>query len=139
MGNEVFVLDSNIWISYLIKGQFHILTTKILELNLDVVTCRQLIDEISNVLQREKFKKYISKREIKEAIAVHLKLCRFVEVLYEPDLLTDKKDNFLIALYKVAKASKLVTGDKRLLIEAPAYQVIVLTFEEFRGLIENQK
>jgi putative PIN family toxin of toxin-antitoxin system len=136
MENDVFVLDSNIWISYLITSRFHILIERILELNLDVVTCTQLIDEISNVLQREKFKKYIAKKEIKEAIAIHLKLCRFVEVLYEPDLLTDKKDNFLIALYRSATASKLVTGDKRLLLEAPDHQVNVLTFEEFREQIE---
>jgi len=136
MQNEVFVLDSNIWISYLITGRFHILTGKILELNFDVVTCRQLIDEISNVLQRKKFKKYISKREIKEAIAIHLKLCRFVEVIDEPTLLTDKKDNFLIGLYRLSAASKLVTGDKRLLLEAPDHQVNVLTFEEFREQIE---
>jgi putative PIN family toxin of toxin-antitoxin system len=136
MENDVFVLDSNIWISYLITSRFHILIERILELNLDVVTCTQLIDEISNVLQREKFKKYIAKKEIKEAIAIHLKLCRFVEVLYEPDLLTDKKDNFLSALYRSATASKLVTGDKRLLLEAPDHQVNVLTFEEFREQIE---
>jgi putative PIN family toxin of toxin-antitoxin system len=138
MENDVFVLDSNIWISYLIMGRFHILIEKILELNLDVVTCSQLIDEISNVLQREKFKKYVAKKEIKEAIAIHLKLCRFVEVLYEPDLLTDKKDNFLIALYRSASASKLVTGDKRLLFEAHHHQVNVMTFEEFREQIETQ-
>jgi putative PIN family toxin of toxin-antitoxin system len=136
MENDVFVLDSNIWISYLITGRFHILIERILELNLDVVTCSQLIDEISNVLQREKFKKYVAKKEIKESIAIHLKLCRFVEVLYEADLLTDKKDNFLIALYRSATASKLVTGDKRLLLEAPHHQVNVLTFEEFREQIE---
>lgn len=138
MKNDVFILDSNIWISYLISGRFHILIDRIMELNLDIVTCSQLVDEIGNVLQREKFKKYVAKKEIKEAIAIHLKLCRFVEVLYEPDLLTDKKDNFLIALYRLAIASKLVTGDKRLILEAPDHQVNVLTFEEFREQIETR-
>ena len=61
-----------------------------------------------------------------------------MEVLYEPDLLTDKKDNFLIALYRLAIASKLVTGDKRLILEAPDHQVNVLTFEEFREQIETR-
>ncbi|SRR5574344_1571935 len=136
MANDVFVLDSNIWISYLITGRFHILVENILELKIDVVTCNQLIDEISNVLQREKFIKYISKRQINEAIAIHIKLCRFVEVMDEPDLLSDKKDNFLIALYKVAHATKLVTGDKQLLLEAPNHLVNVITLEVFREQIE---
>ena len=96
MANDVFVLDSNIWISYLITGRFHILVENILELKIDVVTCNQLIDEISNVLQREKFIKYISKRQINEAIAIHIKLCRFVEVMDEPDLLSDKTNMLLI-------------------------------------------
>lgn len=136
MANDVFVLDSNIWISYLITGRFHILVENILELKIDVVTCNQLIDEISNVLQREKFIKYISKRQINEAIAIHIKLCRFVEVMDEPDLLSDKKDNFLIALYKVAHATKLVTGDKQQLLEAPNHLVNVITLEVFREQIE---
>ena len=54
----------------------------------------------------------------------------------EPDLLSDKKDNFLIALYKVAHATKLVTGDKQLLLEAPDHGVNVMTFEVFREQIE---
>jgi putative PIN family toxin of toxin-antitoxin system len=136
MENDVFVLDSNIWISYLITGRFHILIENILELNIDVVTCNQLIDEISNVLQRKKFIKYITKRQIKEAIAIHIKLCRFVEVIDEPDLLSDKKDNFLIALYKVGHATKLVTGDKKLLLEAPNHEVNVMSLEVFREQIE---
>jgi len=61
MKNDVFILDSNIWISYLISGRFHILIDRIMELNLDIVTCSQLVDEIGNVLQREKFKKYVAK------------------------------------------------------------------------------
>jgi putative PIN family toxin of toxin-antitoxin system len=87
--------------------------------------------EITEVLQRKKFSKYISKKDIKEAINIHLKLCRFVEVEPKSDYLTDKKDNYLIDLYQTSGATILVTGDKQLLEQAPKFGLNVITLKQF--------
>ena len=137
MKGEVIVLDTNIWISYLLSRKFHILTSNILEFKLDVVTCVRLKTEITEVLQRKKFSKYISKKDVKEALNIHLKLCRFIEVESKSDYLTDKKDNYLIDLYQTSKATILVTGDKQLLEQAPKFGINVITLRQFENRLSK--
>lgn len=135
MNPEVIILDTNIWISYILSQRYHILVGKILENNLHIVTCSNLINEISDVLQRKKFKKYINKKDIKEAVNIHLKLCRFIDIDLKSDYLTDKKDNYLIDLYKAAKATQLVSGDKQLLVQASKFGVNTITLKQFETQI----
>lgn len=96
MQNEVFIFDSNIWISYLITRRLDKLVSVILQHHLTVLTSRQLIEEIQGVLLRPKFKKYIKRSDIKEFVAIHLKLCSFVETDVTANVLKDLKDNFLL-------------------------------------------
>ena len=131
MKRDIIILDTNIWISYLLTRRYDILTNIILSNKLDIVTCSKLINEISEVLQREKFRRYINKKDIEEAIKIHLKLCRFIEVEKETDYLTDKKDNFLIDLYQTASATLLVTGDKQILEQAPKFGFNSITLKQF--------
>lgn len=133
MTRNIIILDTNIWISYLLSRRYDMLANIILSNKLDIVTCNNLITEISEVLQREKFRKYVSKKDIEEAIRIHIKLCRFIEFEIEmkSDYLTDKKDNYLIDLYQTSKAALLVTGDKRILDQAPKFGFNVVTLKQF--------
>ena len=131
MQNEVFILDSNIWISYVITKRLNTLVTLIHHHQLTVLTSQYLISEIQEVLSRPKFKKYLKHSEIKELIAIHLKLCRFVDTDETSDQLTDPKDNFLLNLYNKGKASIIVSGDKEFLHEASELNYRVITFKEF--------
>lgn len=128
---NIIILDTNIWISYLLSRRYDILTNIILSNKLDIVTCNNLINEISEVLQREKFRRYINKKGVTEAIKIHLKLCRFVDVEMKTDFLTDKKDNYLIDLYQTASATLLVTGDKQILEQAPKFGFNAVTLKQF--------
>ncbi|MDO9339738.1 MAG: putative toxin-antitoxin system toxin component, PIN family [Bacteroidales bacterium] len=96
MQKEVFILDSNIWISYVITKRLNTLVTLIHNHQLTVLTSKYLVEEIQEVLSRSKFKKYLKHSDIKEVIAIHLKLCRFVGTDETTNLLTDPKDNFLL-------------------------------------------
>lgn len=131
MQNEVFIFDSNIWISYLITRRLDKLVSVILQHHLTVLTSRQLIEEIQGVLLRPKFKKYIKRSDIKEFVAIHLKLCSFVETDVTANVLKDPKDNFLLDLYDVGKATILVSGDKEFLNEASQLNYQVMTLREF--------
>ena len=108
MQNEVFILDSNIWISYVITKRLDKLVALIYHHHLTVITSRHLIAEIQEVLSRPKFKKYLKQSDIKELIAIHLKLCRFVDTDETTNHLTDPKDNFLLNLYNKGKATVIV-------------------------------
>jgi len=105
MQNEVFILDSNIWISYVITKRLDTLVTLIHHHQLTVLTSQNLIAEIQGVLSRPKFKKYLKHSDIKELIAIHLKLCRLVGTDETTNQLTDPKDNFLLNLYNKGKAT----------------------------------
>ena len=130
MQNEVFIFDSNIWISYLITRRLDKLVSVILQHHLTVLTSRQLIEEIQGVLLRPKFKKYIKRSDIKEFVAIHLKLCSFVETDVTANVLKDPKDNFLLDLYDVGKANILLSGDKEFLHEASQLNYQVMTLRE---------
>ena len=131
MQKEVFILDSNIWISYVITKRLSILVTLIHNHQLTVLTSRYLVEEIQEVLSRSKFKKYLKHSDIKEVIAIHLKLCLFVGTDETTYLLTDPKDNFLLNLYNKGKATVLVSGDKELLHEASGLNYRVMSLREF--------
>ena len=134
MPKEVFILDSNIWISYVITRRLSTLVTLIHNHQVTILTSRPLVDEIHGVLSRPKFRKFIKPADIKEVISLHLKLCRFVvtdETLYP---LTDVKDNFLLNLYNSGQDTVLVSGDKKLLLEASDLNYRVMTLREFELL-----
>ena len=131
MQSEVLILDSNIWISYVITKQLQTLVAIIHNHKLTVLTSEQLVTEIQEVLSRPKFKKYIKHSDIKEVITLHLKLCRFVSMEETTNQLSDAKDNFLLNLYNEGKATILVSGDKELLREAGELDYRVMTLREF--------
>jgi uncharacterized protein len=131
MQKEVFILDSNIWISYVITRRLNALVTLIHDHQLTVLTSQRLIAEIQEVLLRPKFKKYLTHSDIKELIAIHVKLCQFVDTDETTNQLTDPKDNFLLNLYNKGKATVLVSGDKELLNEASELNYRVMTLKEF--------
>jgi len=131
MQDEVIILDSNIWISYVITKQLQTLVALIHKHHLTVLTSENLVEEIQGVLSRPKFKKYLKHYDIKEVIALHLKLCQLLGTQETTNQLTDTKDNFLLDLYNKGKATLLVSGDKVLLREASELNYRVMTLREF--------
>jgi putative PIN family toxin of toxin-antitoxin system len=131
MQNEVIILDSNIWISYVISKRLAILVQIIQKNQLTILSSQHLVKEIQDVLKRAKFKKYISNSDVKEVIIIHQKLCRFVETNETTNQLTDIKDNFLLHLYDKGKATMIVSGDKNLLHEAAQLNYRVSTLRDF--------
>lgn len=137
MTNNKIVLDSNIWISYLLNKRLHILVEQVTKRNVELLSCQQLINEISSVLKREKFRKYISHEAVQEFTSIHIKMCLFVTIDVIPEMLSDKKDNFLLALYHKGNASLLVTGDKLLFEEAAEKNINVATWAQFKEYINE--
>jgi len=60
MKHNRVVLDSNIWISYLLNKRLHLLVEQVTQKEIELFTCQQLIDEIATVANRTKFHKYLS-------------------------------------------------------------------------------
>jgi len=109
------ILDTNIWISYLIGYQLSGLTELLICQKIELVLSEQLRTEIIEVTRRKKFRKYFNEQKVNQL----LKLMEFIgtdhEVIDYPNVCRDPKDDFLLGLIRVSQANFLVTGDQDLL------------------------
>lgn len=112
-----FVLDNNIWISYLITKKEQTLIDIIADNDLTVFSCDELYEEVSRVLQYrhvEKYKVNIARalKIVKEATVYH-KLSYPIK-RYIPK---DEKDDYLIALALQTSSGFITSGDDDILSE----------------------
>ena len=92
------VIDTNIWISFLIGKTLSSLSEALINDKIRILFSEELFDEFVEVLQRPKFKKYFSQNDIMELISlIHLKTER-IEIKEQFEDCRDPKDNFLLDL-----------------------------------------
>ena len=105
------VIDTNVWISFLIGKYVEDLEQKILEKNLVVLYSPALLTEIEEVLARPKFRKYFHERELDIIIEIFKTTGEKIQVKSKVNACRDAKDNFLLALCKDGKANYLISRD----------------------------
>ena len=132
----VVLLDSNIWVSIAINRQLDFIAS-LHKKNITIVTCKNLVDELIDVLLRPKFKKHFAKNYVEKFIQFHQLSSDIHEVTDIVQVVSDAKDNYLFALCKIAHADYFVTGDKLLLTVGKYYQTSIITLAEFRNLLIN--
>ena len=125
------VLDTNIWITYFIKGKEPELLELIFNNDLEVFTSNELQNELQEVLSRSKFKKYLN-APIENYIAFHRKVATKISPSKVIDFIPDPKDNFLFDLAIAADAGYVITGDKILLALKKVYKVQVISLSAFK-------
>ncbi len=137
MKSKIYVLDTNIWVSFIIGKKIHELVKIIIDNNLKVLTCDQLIGELKDVLHRPKFSKYISKEDINEAIIIHLKTTKKTECKNVLNGFRDRNDNYLLGLSKAGKAGYLVSGDNDILESKIKPPPLIISMKEFLNLFNQ--
>jgi uncharacterized protein len=130
------VIDTNIWISFLIGKLLAGLDDYILDGLLEVITSDEQLAEITTVLKRSKFRKHFSSEDIEEFLALLYKSARIVELQHTIKDCRDEKDNFLLETAVRGKAEYIVTGDKDLLVLNPYRGKKIIVFSEFEGIIK---
>lgn len=114
--NERLVIDTNIFIYFLISESFQELDKKIKSNHIKFLLSEELISEFLQVVSRPKFKKYFSDKDVSNLLNSFHVNAELVNVKSRFDVCRDKKDNFLLALCFDGKADFLITGDEDLLI-----------------------
>jgi putative PIN family toxin of toxin-antitoxin system len=109
------VIDTNLWISFLIKKDFKKLEDKIKKGKVKIVFSIELLDEFLTVADRPKFRKFFNKNELEQLIALFDFYGEVVAVNSMVTICRDPKDNFILALSKDSDADFLLTGDHDLL------------------------
>jgi len=89
------VIDTNIWISFLIGKKLAPLKDLVLNKKIVVLTSEEQIKEIIRVVERSKFYKYFSEDDINELIILLEYYCNNINIENIINDCRDSKDNFL--------------------------------------------
>lgn len=125
------IIDTNLWISFLISNTFSELDALIFEKKCILIFSDELLSEFIEVIQRPKFKSFFSEDDIESILDVIQKYANFIEVESKIKICRDFKDNFLLALSKDSKADFLITGDKDLLVLNRFESTTIITISDF--------
>ena len=133
------VIDTNIWVSFLIGKTLAGLRDKILHNHVAILFSDELFEELIEVVHRPKFRKYFSLEDIHELTTLLDMKVTFVKVKEHFFECRDAKDNFLLDICFAGNADYLVTGDPDLLELHSFRQTKILDYRSFEKVIEEMK
>jgi putative PIN family toxin of toxin-antitoxin system len=103
------VIDTNIWVSYLLGSLLQDLDEKILSKEIKVVVSEEMLKELSEVSSRPKFKNIFTTKRIKELFSLLDSYAIVVSPSQKVNACRDEKDNFLLEVALEGKADYLIT------------------------------
>ncbi len=133
------IIDTNLWNSFLIGKELGNLQLLIVNKTLQVVLCKQLLEEINGVTQKPKLQKYFPASKIQKLLELLKIIGLSIEITSEVSICRDAKDNYLLALAKDSQADFLITGDTDLLSLVNFEGTEILTYKDFLQKIGNSK
>jgi putative PIN family toxin of toxin-antitoxin system len=118
MANSLkIIFDVNIWVSALISQRMsQQIQAVILQDNVEVIACHQLLLELQQTLKKPKLQKYISSKRADFAMELVQQSTTLIHSNSIVKFCRDDKDDYLLALAKDAEADFLITGDNDLLV-----------------------
>jgi len=133
------IVDSNIWISFLIGKNLLGLQNYIDSQKIKIVTCNEQLTELSEVFKKPKLKKYFTKEQISEFFELLDESSDCILISTKSNICRDPKDNYLVSLALDSKADFLITGDKDLLELNKIGETVVLKYADFDTFISTLK
>jgi putative PIN family toxin of toxin-antitoxin system len=110
------VIDTNIFISFLITNNYTNLFELVQSGNIKFIFSEELLNELLEVMNRPKLKKYFTKFQMTSLVNSINNYAEYIDVITKPEVCRDPNDNFLLGLCKDGLADYLITGDQDLLI-----------------------
>ena len=88
------IIDTNLWISFLIGHQTQLVRRMLTDMRFDVYVCARLIEEIRDVATRNKIRKYVTQADIDDLLSIINAFCQFAikrnrRTLWRPQTLAD--------------------------------------------------
>ncbi|GAP98171.1 hypothetical protein NIES2104_47240 [Leptolyngbya sp. NIES-2104] len=96
----------------------------------------ELLEELSDVLGREKFDRFVTSEERDEFLETFVERATLVEIIERVQECRDPKDDKILELALNGQAEYIVSGDKDLLVLNPFRDVKIVTAEEFLRAVE---
>ena len=130
MDSKKVILDTNLWISFLVSRKLDFIDELILNGKITLLFSTELIEEFINVTSRHKFKKYFSKEDIRKLLSIFNTYGQLIRISSSIAICRDFKDNFLLNLAVDGNADFLVTGDDDLLSMEEIESIPIITFNQ---------
>lgn len=140
MRNEVrYVFDTNIIVSTLLfENSKPAQALRYALANGKVLLSLELLEELNEVLGRERFNRYVTSEEREEFLEALVERAVLVEIIENVQECRDPKDDKVLELALNGEAQYIITGDRDLLILHPFRGVVVITADEFLRTIEPE-
>ncbi len=131
MRSKKVILDTNLWISFLISKKLIDIDKLIFDEKIKLIFSNESIEEFLTVAKRPKFQKYFADSDLTELLRLFDKYGILVEVNIKVEECRDYKDNFLLSLAFESKADYLVSGDMDLLVLKKIQKTKIVTWKDF--------
>jgi len=139
MKSYKIILDTNLWISFLITGNYDFIDKSIENKNIKLVFSEELIQEFLSVVARPKLKKYFTDKDVESILQTFNSYGIFIQVTSNIQLCRDSNDDFLLNLAVDSKSDFLVTGDKDLLEIKAIEGARIITIKELEEKKTDQQ
>lgn len=130
------IVDTNVWISFLIGKNLKGLQEYIDSQTVLIVTCNEQIQELTDVFKKPKIKKYFTTQQILEFFELLDESSVNVVIKTKTELCRDLKDNYLLSLAIDSNADFLITGDNDLLILHRIENTNIIKFIDFETIFK---
>jgi len=128
------IVDTNIWISFLIGKNLKGLQNQIDSQFIKIISCNEQFQELAEVFEKPKIKKYFTHEQIREFFELLDESSEIIAIKTVSNICRDSKDNYLVSLAIDSKADYLISGDKDLLELEKIGETIVLKFADFNKI-----
>ena len=132
MNKPRFVFDANVIVSaFLFKNSSPRLALEMAKNQGIIILSETVIDELSDVLSRSKFDRYLAKSIRQELLETLVEASLLVQPSESINECRDSKDNKYLELAISGHAESLITGDEHLLVLNPFKKIKIITVLEF--------
>ena len=125
------VIDSNIWISFLIGKNLRHLVQYVRNEQITIVTCEEQLQELTVAFRKPKLQKYFQANQVATFFSFLRGVALIVPITVIIPLCRDPKDDYLLALSIASNAHYLVTGDADLLDMQQINNTIIIRYSDF--------
>ena len=131
------ILDTNLWISFLIGHQTNLVRRMLTDLRFDVYVCAHLIEEIRNVANRDKIRRRVAASDVEDLLAIINAFCQFatIETKVPPTAVRDPKDLYLLSLADTIGADYIISGDADLTDLGQHNQTKIIKLTDFKEMM----
>jgi len=131
------IIDTNLWISFLIGHQTALVHQMLNDLRFDVYVCSRLIEELRDVASRDKISKHLGPSDLDDLLAIINAFCQFTTISTEvaPTAVRDPKDLYLLALADTIGADFIVSGDADLTELKQHNQTRIVKLADFKAMM----